>query len=77
MRNRHTDSKKFMPGKSLPTYRGRMKHDPSTEAIKDSLHTQRGPAVVQRHGDCPSVGTETIAQASARGATTFGGKNGS
>ena len=76
-RNRHTDSKRFMPGKSLGTYRGQMKHDASTEAIKDSLHTEQRRTPVVRHGDCPSVGTESLATVSAKGATTAGlNKNG-
>jgi hypothetical protein len=77
MRNRHTDSKRFMPGKSTGVYRGTTKHGPSVEEFKDALHTVKPRTPVVRAGDCPSVGTETIAEASARGATTFGDKNGS
>jgi hypothetical protein len=66
---------KFAPGKPLGTRKGSMRHDPSTEAIKDRLHNDlnRSRSPVGRHGGCPSVGTNTLADVSARGATTFGG----
>lgn len=75
--NRHTDSKKFMGGKSLGTYRGRARHDPSTEAVKNSLHTERGRHVVEPHAKTPSVNSDcaTLADVSARGATDFSGKS--
>jgi len=72
MANYHTDSKKFAPGQSTGTYRGKMKHGAGVEHIKDALHTVKPRTPVVRHGDCPSVGTEDLATVSARGATTFG-----
>ena len=75
MRNYHTDSKKFAPGKSTGVYRGQMKHDPSTEAVKDSLHTVQSRKPVVAHADCPSVNTDTLADISSRGATDFSGKS--
>jgi hypothetical protein len=75
MRNYHTDSKKFMPGKSTGVYRGQKKHGRAVEAQKDALHTEQPRTPVVRHGDCPSVGTETLAETSARGATDFTGKS--
>jgi hypothetical protein len=74
MANYHTDSKKFMKGKSTGTYRGQMKHGRAVEAQKDALHTEQPRSPVVRHGDCPSVGTDTLAETSAKGATTFTGK---
>jgi hypothetical protein len=67
---------KFAKGKPLGTRKGSMRHDASTEAIKDRLHNDLNPSrsPVCRHGDCPSVGTDTLAQTSAKGATTFGSK---
>lgn len=73
MANHHTDSKKFMKGKSTGVYRGQRKHGRAVEAFKDALHTEQPRTPVVRHGDCPSVGTEDLAAVSARGATTFGG----
>lgn len=73
MRNRHTDSKKFMRGESTGHYRGARKHDRSTEAFKDALGTVPSRNPVTRHGDCPSVGTETLATVSSKGATDFAG----
>ena len=66
---------KFAPGKPLGTPEGTMRHDASTEAIKDRLHNDLNPSrsPVTRHGDCPSVGTD-LADVSARGATNFTGK---
>ena len=75
MANFHTDSKKFAKGKSTGTYRGQMKHGRAVEAFKDALHTEQPRTPVVRHGDCPSVGTETLAETSARGATDFTGKS--
>jgi hypothetical protein len=70
---------KFAPGKPLGTRKGTMRHDASTEAIKDRLHNDLNPSrsPVVAHNNCPSVGTDTLADVSAKGATTFGGpKNG-
>ena len=75
MANYHTDSKKFMKGKSTGAYRGQMKHGHAVEVQKDALHTEQPRTPVVRHGDCPSVGTETLAETSARGATDFTGKS--
>jgi len=66
---------KFAPGKPLGTRKGSMKHDASTEAIKTKLHTEQPRTPVVRHDDCPSVGTDTLAQVSAKGATDFTGRN--
>ena len=74
MRNYHTDSKKFMPGKSTGVYRGQMKHGHAVEAQKDALHTEQPRTPVTEH-DGPSVGTDTLAAVSAKGATTFTGKS--
>jgi hypothetical protein len=75
MRNFHTDSKKFAPGKSTGHYRGQMKHGRAVEAFKDALHTEQPRTPVVAHANCPSVGTpETLADVSAKGATTFTGK---
>jgi hypothetical protein len=67
---------KFAPGKPLGTRKGSMRHDASTEAIKDRLHNDLNPSrsPVGPHGNCPSVGTETLADVSSKGATTFGSK---
>jgi hypothetical protein len=75
MRNRHTDSGKFMAGESTGVYRGRMKHGPGVEEIKDALHTIKPRNVVTQH-DGPSVGTQTqtLAEVSSRGATDFPGR---
>jgi hypothetical protein len=61
--NHHTDSKKFAPGQSTGVYRGRMKHGAGVEHFKDALHTvpSRNPG-----------GAATLAEVSAKGATTFG-----
>jgi hypothetical protein len=76
MRNRHTDSGKFMPGKSTGVYRGQMKHGAGVEHFKDALHTEKPRTPIVAHADCPSVGTpETLADVSAKGATTFTGKS--
>ena len=57
MRNFHTDSKKFMPGKSTGVYRGRMKHGRGVEHFKDALHTeQRRDPVTVAHEGIASVG---------------------
>ena len=74
--NRHTDSGKFAPGQSTGTYRGKMRHGPGVEEIKDALHTIKPRDVVTQHDGNPSVGTQTLAQVSSRGATDFsaGGK---
>ena len=76
MRNYHTDSKKFAPGQSTGVYRGKMKHNPAVEAFKDALHTIKPRDVVAQHDGNPSVGTQTLAEVSSRGATDFsaGGK---
>jgi hypothetical protein len=68
---------KFAPGKPLGTPKGAMRHDASTSAIKDRLHNDLNPSrsPVTRHDDCPSVNTGTLAQTSARGATTAGLKS--
>jgi hypothetical protein len=57
--NRHTDSKKFMPGQSTGVYRGQMKHGTEVEHVKDALHTtqQRDPVTVA-HDGVASVGTK-------------------
>jgi hypothetical protein len=70
--NYHTDSKKFAPGKSTGVYRGQKKHGRAVESFKDALHTVKPRTPVVEH-DCPSVGTSTLADVSAKGATTFGG----
>lgn len=57
MRNRHGNGK-FAPGKSLGTYRGQMRHDPSTEAIKTKLHTSSSRKVVAAHAGIASVNTD-------------------
>jgi hypothetical protein len=64
---------KFAPGKPLGTRQGTAKHDKSTSAIKDRLHNDLNPSrsVVCAHDDCPSVGTGTLADVSAAGATDF------
>ena len=68
---------KFASGTPLGTPRGSMKHDPSTEAIKDRLHNDLNPSrsPTMAHADCPSVGTDTLADVSSRGATDFAGKS--
>jgi hypothetical protein len=70
---------KFARGKPLNTRQGTMKHDASTSAVKDRLHNDLNPSrsPVCSHGNQPSVGTpETLADVSAKGATTFTGKGG-
>jgi hypothetical protein len=76
-KNRHTDSKRFMKGRSTGVYRGAMKHGAAVERFKDALHTEQPRTPVVRHDDCPSVGTDgaTLAQVSAKGATDFTGRN--
>jgi hypothetical protein len=69
--NRHTDTGKFMPGESTGVYRGKRKHGRAVEAQKDALFTKPSRTPVVAHNDCPSVGT--LADVSAKGATTFGG----
>ncbi len=66
---------KFAPGTPLGTRKGTMRHDASTEAVKDRLHNDLNPSrsPVTEH-DEPSVGTDTLADVSARGATDFSGK---
>ncbi len=54
MRNRHGNGK-FAPGESTGTYRGVMKHDASTEAIKDRLHTVQARKPVTAHDGAQSV----------------------
>jgi len=75
MRNYHTDSKKFAEGQSTGVYRGKMKHGAGVEHFKDALHTVKPRTPVTEHADCPSVGTQTLAETSARGATDFTGKS--
>jgi hypothetical protein len=59
--NFHTDSKKFMPGKSTGVYRGRMKHGAGVEHFKDALHTeQRRDPVTVAHEGIASVGAGGI-----------------
>ena len=53
MRNRHGNGK-FAPGESTGTYRGVMKHDASTEAIKDRLHTVQARKPVTAHDGAQS-----------------------
>jgi len=75
MRNRHTDSGKWMPGKSTGQYRGQMKHGRAVEAFKDALHTEPSRNPVCSHAGQPAPGTPgTLADVSAKGATTFTGK---
>ncbi len=69
MSNRHTESKKFAPGRLTGVYRGRMKHGAGVEHIKDALHTVPPRTPVARHCNVPSVGTETLAEVSSKGAT--------
>jgi hypothetical protein len=57
-KNRHTDSGKFMPGKSTGVYRGQMKHGPGVEHVKDALHTAPSRKVVQPHDGVQSVSTD-------------------
>lgn len=57
MRNRHGNGK-FAPGESTGTYRGVLKHDASTEAIKDRLHTVQSRKVVAPHDGAQSVATD-------------------
>jgi hypothetical protein len=70
--NRHTDSGKFMAGQSTGVYRGKLRHGPGVEEIKDALHTVPRPTPVVQH-ESPSVGTQTLAEVSSRGATDFSG----
>jgi hypothetical protein len=67
---------KFASGKPLGTRKGSMKHDASTSAIKDRLHNDLNPSrkPLTEH-DCPSVGTQDLAEVSSRGATDFTGKS--
>jgi hypothetical protein len=62
---------KFALGKPLGTRQGTMKHDASTSAVKDRIHNDLNPShnVVGRHCNVPSVGTETLAEVSSKGAT--------
>jgi hypothetical protein len=77
MRNRHVDSGKFMAGQDTGQYQGRMKHGEPVSSFKDALHTVPSRNPVRAHAGCPSVGTGTLADISARGATTAGlNKNG-
>ncbi len=64
---------KFAKGTPLGTRKGTMRHDASTEAIKDRLHHDLNPSrkPVTEH-DGPSVNTDTLADVSSKGATTFG-----
>jgi len=39
-------------------YRGAMRHDPSTEGIKDRLHGRQSRKAVQAHAGVQSVGTD-------------------
>jgi hypothetical protein len=64
-----------MPGKSTGVYRGSRKHGRAVEAFKDALHTEQPRTPVVAHADCRSVGTDTLADVSSRGATTFSGKS--
>lgn len=57
MRNRHGNGK-FAAGESLGTYRGAFKHDASTEAIKDRLHTVQPRKIVAPHDGAQSVNTD-------------------
>lgn len=56
---RHTGTGRFTSGKSIGTYRGQMRHDPSTEEIKTALHTAQSRKVVAPHDDQQSVATDT------------------
>jgi hypothetical protein len=56
--NRHTGTGRFTSGKSTGTYRGQMRHDPSTEAIKTRLHTVPSRKVVAPHDGVQSVATD-------------------
>jgi hypothetical protein len=57
---RHTESKRFMPGNDLGTYRGQMKHGAGVEHVKDALHVDKNPLrkVVAPHARTASVGTD-------------------
>jgi hypothetical protein len=61
MKNRHGNGR-FAPGESLGTYRGQMRHDPSTEAIKTRLHTAGSRKVVAAHVGTQSVSTDAGAK---------------
>jgi hypothetical protein len=58
MSNRHTATGRFVAGKSTGTYRGQMRHDPSTEEIKTKLHTKPSRDVVGAHDGQQSVATD-------------------
>jgi hypothetical protein len=75
MANYHTDSKKFMKGRTTGVYRGKMKHGAGVEHFKDALGTVKPRTPVVAHADCTSVGTETLANVSSKGATDFSGKS--
>jgi hypothetical protein len=61
-KNRHTGTGRFVAGKSTGTYRGQMRHDPSTEAIKTRLHTAPSRKVVATHAGVQSVATDAGAK---------------
>ncbi len=58
-KNRHGNGR-FAPGQDLGPYRGAARHDPSTEAIKTSLHSDMNTSrrVVVPHAATASVGTD-------------------
>lgn len=74
MRNRHGNGK-FAAGESLGTYRGVMRHDASTEAIKTKLHTAPSRKVVAPHDGAQSVATDKGRKPTLHDGATDGGPN--
>ena len=64
---------KFAKGTPLGTRKGTMRHDASTEAIKDRLHHDLNPSrkPVTEHDGRASI-RDTLADVSSKGATRLG-----